>query len=101
MTTRTAIGAGVSPLAKKWRVASSIVTALAALFLAFDTVISAEASARNAGTTQLGYPAESVIWIGLIELGARTVSYGHPCWGALDGVFGWRNRDSRVSVVRC
>ncbi len=46
-----------------------VLTALVALFLTFDTVIKVlKLAPAVQGTTQLGYPANSVFWIGLIEL---------------------------------
>ena len=57
------------PVAKKKLVAGHILTALAGLFLMFDTVIKVlRLPAAMQGTTELGYPAETVIWIGLVEL---------------------------------
>jgi len=50
-------------------VAGYILTALAGLFLMFDTVIKVlRLPVAVQGTTELGYPAETVIWIGLAEL---------------------------------
>ena len=46
-----------------------MLTALVALFLAFDTVIKVlQARAGRRGTTALGYPADRVLSIGVIEL---------------------------------
>jgi len=46
-----------------------VCTGLAALFLAFDTVLKVlRLGPAVEGTTALGYPAESVQWIGFIEL---------------------------------
>jgi hypothetical protein len=46
-----------------------ILTALVVLFLAFDTALKVLVLAPAVqGTTQLGYPAQSVLWIGIIEL---------------------------------
>jgi DoxX-like family len=46
-----------------------ILTALVALFLAFDTGLKVLVLAPAVqGTTQLGYPGQSVFWIGIIEL---------------------------------
>jgi DoxX-like protein len=47
----------------------NVLTALVALFLAFDTVAKVlGADAAVQGTAQLGYPTQSVLWIGLIQL---------------------------------
>ena len=47
-----------------------VLTAMVALFLAVDTALKVLVLAPAVqGTTQLGYPVQSVIWIGLIELG--------------------------------
>ena len=55
--------------ARKRLVAGYILTALAALFLTFDTVIKVlKLAPAIQGTTELGYPAGAVIWIGMIEL---------------------------------
>jgi hypothetical protein len=46
-----------------------ILTGLVALFLTFDVVLKVLALAPAVqGTTELGYPAATVRWIGLIEL---------------------------------
>jgi DoxX-like family len=46
-----------------------LLTALVALFLTFDTVIKVLRLAPAVqGTTALGYPADTVLWIGMIEL---------------------------------
>jgi hypothetical protein len=46
-----------------------VFTALATIFLAFDTVLKVlRLGPAVAGTTALGYPAETVHWIGIIEL---------------------------------
>ena len=50
-------------------VAGAVCTSIAALFLAFDTVLKvARLDLAVEGTTSLGYPADSVLWIGAIEL---------------------------------
>ncbi len=50
-------------------VVSYVLTALVGLFLTFDTVIKVLMLAPAVqGTTALGYPADTVFWIGLIEL---------------------------------
>jgi hypothetical protein len=46
-----------------------VFTALATIFLAFDTVLKVlRLGPAVAGTTALGYPGETVHWIGIIEL---------------------------------
>jgi len=46
-----------------------VLTAIVALFLTVDAAVKVLVLAPAVqGTTQLGYPAQSVIWIGLIEL---------------------------------
>lgn len=55
--------------AKKNLVAGYILTGLVALFLTFDTVIKVlRLAPAIQGTTDLGYPADTVLWIGMIEL---------------------------------
>jgi DoxX-like family len=54
---------------KTWLVAGYLLTAVVALFLTFDTVIKVLRLAPAVqGTTALGYPADTVLWIGMIEL---------------------------------
>jgi len=54
---------------QKRPVAGYILTALVALFLAFDTTLKVLGlPAAVQGTMNLGYPAQSVIWIGTIQL---------------------------------
>ncbi len=54
---------------KKRVVVGYALTALVALFLIFDTVIKVLMLAPAVqGTTELGYPAHTVLWIGIIEL---------------------------------
>jgi hypothetical protein len=49
-------------------VAGYVLTALAGLFLAFDTVLKVLRLAPAVqGTTELGYPTDSVLWIGLVS----------------------------------
>ncbi len=49
--------------------AGYVLTALAGLFLTFDTVLKVLRLAPAVqGTIELGYPTDSVLWIGLIEL---------------------------------
>ena len=51
------------------RIAGAACTAVAALFLAFDTVLKVlRLDPAVEGTASLGYPADSVLWIGGIEL---------------------------------
>jgi DoxX-like family len=50
-------------------VAGYVLTVLVALFLTFDTVIKLlKLAPAVEGTTKLGYPADTVLWIGMIEL---------------------------------
>jgi DoxX-like family len=66
MTSRTP---DTSKIANKSIVVSYVLTALVSLFLAFDTVIKLLMLAPAVqGTTALGYPAGTVLWIGVIEL---------------------------------
>ena len=54
---------------KKRLVAAFILTGFSGLFLIFDTVMKLlQLAPAVQGTAQLGYPAGSVFWIGLIEL---------------------------------
>jgi hypothetical protein len=64
------MAAALTTFATKSRsVPGYVLTALVALFLTFDTVIKVLMLAPAVqGTTQLGYPAQTVLWIGLIEL---------------------------------
>jgi hypothetical protein len=58
-----------SPISKKTFVARYVLTALVALFLAFDTAIKVlQLAPAVEGTTALGYPADRVLPIGVIEL---------------------------------
>lgn len=51
------------------RTAGIVCTIVAALFLAFDTILKVlRLDAAVEGTTALGYPADTVLWIGAIEL---------------------------------
>jgi hypothetical protein len=53
----------------KSRMAGMIASGVAVLFLTFDTVLKVLRLAPAVeGTTSLGYPADSVFWIGVIEL---------------------------------
>ena len=51
------------------RAAGIACTIVAALFLAFDTILKVlRLDAAVEGTTSIGYPADTVLWIGAIEL---------------------------------
>jgi len=51
------------------RTAGTVCTSVAALFLAFDTILKVlRLDAAVQGTTSLGYPADTVLLIGIIEL---------------------------------
>lgn len=53
----------------KSRIAGIVCTSVAALFLAFDTILKLlRLGPAVEGTTALGYPADAVVWIGAIEL---------------------------------
>jgi len=57
------------PGAKQGIVAGYVLTTLVALFLTFDTVMKLLTLAPAVeATTELGYPAATVLWIGIIEL---------------------------------
>ena len=57
------------PVAKKRLIAGYVLTSFVALFLTFDTVLKLLMLAPAVqGTTELGYPAGTVLPIGLIEL---------------------------------
>jgi hypothetical protein len=61
--------ANTSSVGKKRLVAGYVLAVLVALFLTFDTVIKVlKLAPAVQRTTQLGYPASAVLWIGLIEL---------------------------------
>ena len=63
----TAAAEGVTP--RRPSIGGLVLTVLVALFLTFDTSLKVLRLAPAVeGTTALGYPAESVFWIGLIEL---------------------------------
>ena len=54
---------------RRGNMAGLVCTAVVALFLAFDTGLKVLRLAPAVeGTTVLGYPAETVMWIGVIEL---------------------------------
>ena len=56
-------------VAKNWFVTGYVLTALVALFMTFDTVIKLlQLTPAVQGTVELGYPADRVLWIGIIEL---------------------------------
>ncbi len=56
-------------VSKKKLVAGYVVTALVALFLTFDTVMKVlRLAPAIQATAELGYPADTVLWIGMIEL---------------------------------
>jgi hypothetical protein len=51
------------------RIVGTVCTSVAALFLTFDTVLKVlRLDPAVEGTTSLGYPVDSVLWIGGIEL---------------------------------
>jgi hypothetical protein len=51
------------------RIVGTVCTSVAALFLTFDTVLKMlRLDPAVEGTTSLGYPVDSVLWIGGIEL---------------------------------
>jgi hypothetical protein len=51
------------------RVAGIVCTVVAVLFLAFDTILKVlRLDPAVEGTTSLGYPGDSVLWIGAVEL---------------------------------
>jgi hypothetical protein len=51
------------------RAAGIVCTAVVALFIAFDTILKVlRLDVAVEGTTSLGYPAGTVLWIGVIEL---------------------------------
>ena len=53
----------------KSRAAGTVCTTIAALFLAFDTTLKVlRLDGAVEGTTSIGYPADTVLWIGIIEL---------------------------------
>lgn len=62
-------GVQTSSVSKKRLLAGYVLTVLVGLFLIFDTVIKVlRLAPAIKGTTELGYPAETVLWIGVIEL---------------------------------
>ena len=60
---------GIEASDKKPRMTGYALTAFVALFLTFDTVLKVlQLAPAMQGTTELGYPASSVLVIGVIEL---------------------------------
>lgn len=58
-----------APPTRRQRVAGAALTGLAVLFLAVDTTVKVlNLAPALEATTELGYPASSVRWIGLIQL---------------------------------
>ena len=64
------IAVSVEGVPHGWRrAAGTICTIVAALFLAFDTVLKVlRLGPAVEATTSLGYPGDSVVWIGAVEL---------------------------------
>ncbi len=59
----------LAPVTKPRRIAGAVLTTLVSLFLTFDTVIKVlKLAPAMDGTTALGYPADRVFPIGIIEL---------------------------------
>ena len=59
----------LAPVTKTRRIAGAVLTAIVALFLTFDTVLKVlKLAPAMDGTTALGYPADRVFPIGVIEL---------------------------------
>jgi hypothetical protein len=59
----------MASIGKKRLVASYILTGFVGLFLAVDTGMKVlRLAPAIQGTTELGYPAEAVLWIGVIQL---------------------------------
>ena len=59
----------LAPVTKTRRIAGAVLTAIVALFLTFDTVLKVlKLAPAIDGTTALGYPANRVFPIGVIEL---------------------------------
>ena len=59
----------LAPVTKTRRIAAAVLTTLVSLFLTFDTVIKVlKLAPAMDGTTALGYPADRVFPIGIIEL---------------------------------
>ena len=83
-----------------------VCTGLAAIFLAFDTVLKVlRLGPAVEGTVALGYPADSVQWIGIIEL-VCLVLYLVPrtsVLGALllTGIWAARLQPTYASPTRC
>ena len=65
----SAVNTSTSSVPKRTRAVSNALTALVSLFLAFDITIKVlQLAPAVEGTTALGYPANTVFPIGLIEL---------------------------------
>jgi hypothetical protein len=63
------IAAPVERIERSRSITGIVSTSVAALFLAFDTVLKVLMLAPAVeGTTSLGYPAATVLWIGVIEM---------------------------------
>jgi DoxX-like family len=64
----------IEPQAKKQRIAGYFLTTFVALFLTFDAVLKVlKLAPAVQGTTELGYPVDSVLGIGVIELVCLTL----------------------------
>ncbi len=58
-----------APTSRSRRISGQLISAFAILFLAFDGVIKVlNLAPAVESTTQLGYPAHLVLWIGVLEL---------------------------------
>jgi hypothetical protein len=67
MTTRRP--AAHTPFVSKKKLVAYVLTTLVALFLTFDTVMKVlRLAPAIQATTELGYPADTVLWIGMVEL---------------------------------
>ena len=63
---------GIAP--RRSRIAGIVCTSVAAVFLTFDTALKVlMLGPAVEGTTSLGYPADTVLWIGGIELVCLTL----------------------------
>lgn len=69
MTASSSVAIPVEKRARHWsRIVGIVCTVIAALFLAVDALVKLlRLAPAIEGTTALGYPAESVRWIGVIE----------------------------------
>jgi DoxX-like family len=64
----------IEPQAKKQRITGYVLTAFVALFLTFDAVLKVlKLAPAVQGTTELGYPVDTVLGIGVIELVCLTL----------------------------